>query len=192
MIRHVPAIALLSAAGATHAAEWSLVAEASTLGFASSYDGEAFDGRFQRFTPAITLDPASPEATRIEVSIDIASVSTENEERDGTLATPEFFWTGKFPSATFRTTACKAGAAPGAIDCEAALMIRDRTVAMPFNLRFEATGDRATLKAQARVDRIAFEIGSGEWADTALIPQFVDVTVDLVLARKQAPGMHGP
>lgn len=184
MIRAILATALLAAAGAPHAADWSLVAEGSSLSFASSYDGEAFTGRFQRFTPAITLDPATPEATRIEVSIDIASVSTENEERDGTLATPEFFWTGKFPSATFRTTACKAGAAPGAIDCEASLTLRDRTVAMPFNLRFEAAGDRATLKAQAKVDRIAFDVGSGDWADTDLIPQFVDVTVDLVLAKK--------
>ena len=184
MIRAILATALFAAAGTSHAADWALVAEGSSLSFASSYDGEAFDGRFQRFSPAITLDPAAPEATRIEVSIDIASAWTDNEERDGTLATPEFFWTGKFPTATFRTTACKAGAAPGAIDCDASLTIRDRTVAMPFNLRFEAAGDRATLKAQAKVDRIAFEVGSGEWADTALIPQFVDVAVDLVLARR--------
>ncbi len=184
MIHRILAIALLSATGAAHAADWSLVAEGSSLSFASSYDGEAFTGRFQRFTPAITLDPAAPEATRIEVSIDIGSVSTDNEERDGTLATPEFFWTGKFPTASFRTTACRAGAAPGAIDCEASLTLRDRTLAMPFNLRFEAAGDRATLKAQAKVDRIAFEVGSGDWADTDLIPQFVDVTVDLVLAKK--------
>lgn len=184
MIRPIACALLLSVSAAAPAAEWSLVAAGSTLGFSSSYDGEAFSGRFQRFTPAITLDPAKPEATRIEVSIDIASVATDNEERDGTLATPEFFWTGKFPSATFRTTACKAGAAPGAIDCEASLTLRDRTVAMPFNLRFEAAGGRATLKAAAKVDRIAFEVGSGDWADTDLIPQFVDVTVDLVLARK--------
>jgi len=184
MIRTALAIALFAAAGAPRAADWSMVADGSSLAFASSYDGEAFNGRFQRFTPAITIDPANPAATRIEVSIDVASVGTDNEERDGTLATPEFFWTGKFPNATFRTTACKAGATAGAIDCEASLTIRDRTVAMPFNLRFEAAGDRATLKAAAKVDRIAFDIGTGEWADTDLIPQFVDVTVDLVLARK--------
>jgi polyisoprenoid-binding protein YceI len=185
MIRHALAIALLSAAGAAHAAEWSLVAEGSSLTFASSYDGEAFSGRFQRFTPTILLDPAAPEATRIEVTIDVASVATDNEERDGTLATPDFFWTGKFPTATFRTTACKAGGAAGAIDCEATLTIRDRTVSMPFNLRFEVTGDRATLKAQAQVDRIAFDVGTGDWADTDLIPRIVDVTVDLVLAKKK-------
>jgi polyisoprenoid-binding protein YceI len=183
MNRLALALALAAAPAAAQGTDWTLVPAGSSLSFASSYDGEAFSGRFQRFTPRIALDPAAPEATRIEVAIDIASVGTDNEERDGTLATPEFFWTTKFPTATFRTTACKAGASPGAIDCEASLTLRDRTVAMPFNLRFEASGDRATLKAQAQVDRIAFEVGSGDWADTALIPQFVDVTVDLVLAR---------
>lgn len=192
MIRTILAATLLAAAGAAHAAEWSLVAESSSLSFASSYDGEAFSGRFQRFTPTIALDPAAPEATRIEVAIDVASAWTDNEERDGTLATPEFFWTGRFPGATFRTAACRAGATPGEIACEAELTIRDRTLPLPFVFRFEADATRATLRAAAQVDRVAYQIGSGDWADTALIPQFVDVTVDLVLARKQAPGPHGP
>jgi polyisoprenoid-binding protein YceI len=184
MKRSVLALFLLATAGTSSAADWVPVADASKLEFASSYDGEAFSGRFKAFTPIIALDPAAPEATRIEVSIDLASADTGNEERDGTLATPDFFWTGKFPTARFTTTACKAGTAPGAIDCEATLTIRDRTVAMPFPLRFEASGDRATLKAQAKVDRIAFDVGGGDWADTDLIPQFVDVTVDLALTQK--------
>jgi polyisoprenoid-binding protein YceI len=184
MKRTALALMLLAATSATTAADWALVPDASKLEFASSYDGEAFSGRFKQFTPTISLDPAAPEATRIDVSIDLGSADTGNEERDGTLATPDFFWTGKFPTARFTTTGCKAGAATGAIDCEATLTIRDRTLAMPFPLRFEASGDRATLKATAQVDRIAFDVGGGDWADTALIPKDVAVTVDLVLQRK--------
>lgn len=184
MKRRLLAVILLASAGTPAAADWALVADGSKLEFASSYDGEAFTGRFKSFSPTISLDPAAPEATRIDVSIDLGSADTGNEERDGTLATPDFFWTGKFPTARFTTTGCKAGAAPGAIDCEATLTIRDRTVAMPFPLRFEASGERATLKATTQVDRIAFDVGGGDWADTDLIPKDVVVTVDLLLQRK--------
>lgn len=176
-------LALASSASAT-AADWTLVPAGSRLAFESSYDGEAFSGSFGTFSPRITLDPTQPEATRIAVDIDLGSVDTQNEERDGTLATQDFFWTGKFPSASFNTTACKAGAAPGAIDCTAQLTIRDKTAALPFNLVFEASGDGATLKATAAVDRIAFDVGNGDWADTDLIPREVKVIVDLKLQRK--------
>jgi polyisoprenoid-binding protein YceI len=184
MTRPLFLIVMLAVSTTATAADWTLVPAGSRLAFESSYDGEAFSGSFGRFSPQIALDPAQPEATRIEVSIDLGSVDTQNEERDGTLATQDFFWTAKFPSASFKTTGCKAGAVAGAIDCSAQLTIRDKTAAMPFNLQFEASGDSATLKSTAVVDRIAFDVGNGDWADTDLLPREVKVVVDLRLQRK--------
>jgi polyisoprenoid-binding protein YceI len=175
-------LALLASPAAALAADWSLVADRSTLSFASSYDGEAFSGRFARFEPTLSVDPADPAATRIVVDIDLTSANTGNEERDGTLATPDFFWTEKFPRARFATGTCRAGAAAGEIDCEATLTLRDRSLALPFRFQFAVAGTGATLKAKASVDRIAFGVGGGDWADTDLIPKDVEVTVDLVLA----------
>ena len=178
-------IAMLAACcTSAQAAEWRMDPAGSSLAFDSSYDGEAFVGRFARFEPAITLDPADPEATAITVTIDLASVDTGNSERDGTLATADFFWTSNFPQAQFATTHCVAGAATGAIDCDAQLTIRDKTVTLPFRLQFADNGDGATLKAVTRVDRLVFGIGGGDWADTDLIPAEVVIRVDLVLRRK--------
>ena len=56
-------------------------AAGSTLGFASSYDGEAFEGRFAQFTTDIAFDPATATG-RFDVVIALASAGTENEERD--------------------------------------------------------------------------------------------------------------
>lgn len=184
MIRPLAALLTLVAPQAARAADWALAAEGSTLSFASSYDGEAFTGRFKRFEPTISVDPANPAATRIVVEIDLASADTGNEERDGTLATPDFFWTEKFPRARFATGACRAGAAAGEIDCEATLTLRDRSLALPFKFRFATTPAGATLKAKAVVDRIAFDVGGGDWADTDLIPKDVEVGVDLVLVAR--------
>jgi len=183
MKQHLILIALLGSATVS-AADWTLVPAGSTLAFESSYDGETFSASFGKFSPTIALDVARPEATSIEVDIDLGSVDSQNEERDDTLATPDFFWTGKFPSATFTTTGCKAGTAPGAIDCTAQLRIRDKTATLPFNLQFAAGGETATLKATASVDRIAFDVGTGDWADTDLIPRAVKISVDLKLQRK--------
>jgi polyisoprenoid-binding protein YceI len=185
MKRFAICIAMLAACcTSAQGAEWRMDPAGSSLAFDSSYDGEAFVGRFARFEPSITLDPAKPDATSILVSIDLASVDTGNSERDGTLATPDFFWTANFPQANFATTHCVAGAAAGAIDCDAQLTIRDKTVTLPFRLQFAENADSATLKAVTSVDRLVFGVGGGDWADTDLIPAEVVIRVDLALRRK--------
>jgi polyisoprenoid-binding protein YceI len=70
----------------------------SSLGFASSYDGESFDGRFSQFTTAIAFDPATATG-RFDVVIALASAGTENEERDETLLGADFFNASAMPRA---------------------------------------------------------------------------------------------
>ena len=178
----LPAL-LLFATAPVHAARYAVVPGESALTFTGAYENEAFEGRFARFTADVSIDAANPAATSIAAEIDIASVDTQNAERDETLATPDFFDVARFPKARFRTKACR-GAAPRYV-CDAELTIRDRTrpVAFPFTLSKRADG-RATLTAQVVLERLAFDVGRGDWSDTALIADEVTVRVALVLAPK--------
>ena len=174
------AAALLAFAGATHGADWAPVVAKSTVSFSGSYDGEPFEGRFRRFTARVTTDPATKAPSRIEATIDVRSADSANAERDETLRTAEFFDTGRFPNARFRTTACR-GAAPK-IRCDAELTIRDRTRPLVFPLTWtQAPGGSAKLQASVVLKRLAFDVGTGDWADTALIPDEVTVRIALVL-----------
>lgn len=176
-------LAVALAAGPAAAVDYAVVPEQSVLRFIAEYEGEPFEGGFGRFTATISIDAATAAGTRIVAEIDVASANTENEERDQTLATEEFFDTARFPKAMFRTLACR-GTAPS-WTCDAELTIRDRTrkLVFPFTLTPRPDGS-ARLEADVVLQRLAFDVGTGDWADTALIGDAVKVHVDLMLKPK--------
>jgi polyisoprenoid-binding protein YceI len=61
-------------------------------------------GRFGAFTGTFQLDPASGQAGAASLSIDVASISTNNDRRDGHLKSPDFFAADSFPKITFVST----------------------------------------------------------------------------------------
>jgi polyisoprenoid-binding protein YceI len=61
-------------------------------------------GRFGTFSGSFQLDPATGQAGAANLSIDVASVSTGNERRDGHLKSPDFFAADSFPKITFVST----------------------------------------------------------------------------------------
>jgi polyisoprenoid-binding protein YceI len=58
-------------------------------------------GDFDKVTGTIELDDANPSATKINVTIDVASISTREAQRDTHLKSAEFFDVEKFPTMTF-------------------------------------------------------------------------------------------
>jgi polyisoprenoid-binding protein YceI len=58
-------------------------------------------GRFGALSGTVDYDPATPEASKINVTIDATSIDTRDEKRDGHLKSPDFFDTEKFPTITF-------------------------------------------------------------------------------------------
>lgn len=64
-------------------------------------------GRFTKFSGTIKVDTADISKSSVEVSIEAASVNTDNEGRDKHLQSPDFFDTAKFPSITFKSTSVK-------------------------------------------------------------------------------------
>ncbi len=65
-------------------------------------------GEFQKLEGTVSYDPAKPEATTIEASIDVASINTRDEKRDGHLKSADFLDAEKFPKITFKSKAVKA------------------------------------------------------------------------------------
>ena len=171
---------LLLWAGSSQAATWRPLAGQDKLTFAAKYEGEAFQGRFAKFTPTVEFDAADAAKISIAATIELASVDTQMQERDDALKSLEFFGVSSFPQARFATTSCK-GKAPS-YSCEATLTLRDRTrkISFPFTWTQRADGG-ATLAAVVTLNRLDFDVGTGDWADTALIANEVKVTVELGL-----------
>lgn len=61
-------------------------------------------GRFETFDGAIHLDAENPTASRVEGTVDVASINTQDEQRDGHLRAADFFDVEKYPQLSFRST----------------------------------------------------------------------------------------
>jgi polyisoprenoid-binding protein YceI len=61
-------------------------------------------GSFGTVNGAIKLDPARIENSTVEVTIDAASIDTNDEKRDTHLKSPDFLDVAKHPTITFKST----------------------------------------------------------------------------------------
>jgi len=61
-------------------------------------------GRFLKWDGTLVLDEQDLSKSRVEVSIDAASISTSDEKRDGHLRSADFLDAEKFPKLTFKST----------------------------------------------------------------------------------------
>lgn len=163
-------------------AKW-VVSPGSTLGFATSWSGEAIQGRFDKWTADILFSPDALDASKLTVTIDLTSVKTGDEQRDASLPSGDWFDVAEHPKAIF--TASKfTQAGEGRFVAHGKLSLRgvSRPLDLPFRLKI--TGDTASVSGVTTLDRTAFGVGQGEWQSTDSIPAKVTVTVALKARRR--------
>ncbi len=61
-------------------------------------------GRFNTFDGSFNYDENNPSASKVSISIDMASVDSNHAERDKHLRGKDFFEVSKFPNAKFEST----------------------------------------------------------------------------------------
>ncbi len=76
----------------------------SLVGFRIRHFVSKVEGRFKDFDGTIWIDRANPSASKVELTIQTASIDTANENRDKDLRSDNFFDTAKYPTITFKST----------------------------------------------------------------------------------------
>jgi len=61
-------------------------------------------GNFESFTGEIHFDKENPENSKAMATIQVASVDTRNDDRDGHLQNEDFFKAAEYPEITFEST----------------------------------------------------------------------------------------
>ena len=101
-------------------------------------------GRFAAFSGTFQLDPASGQAGAATISIDVASINTENERRNTHLKSPDFFAADSFPKITFVSTGIQKAAGNNKYKVSGNLTMRG--VTKPIVLDAEVAGTRQTAE----------------------------------------------
>lgn len=175
---------LLCAAGAAFAATlWRMEPTSSQLTFVGKQAGAEFTGKFERFTADIRFDAKDLSNSKFIVDIEMAAVNTKDKERDDILKGSDLFDAKRWPKARYIADGftAKGGdkyAATGK------LTIRDITRDVPIEFTFtpDPAGKNAWLKGGAKIKRLDFGVGQGEWKDTQWVSNDVRVEFALRLA----------
>jgi polyisoprenoid-binding protein YceI len=190
----VPALAvalLVPASG--RAATWELDPAHSTIGFSIRHMMiSSVRGQFRTFTGKATGDPKTPDKAQIEASIDVASIDTANEKRDGHLKSPDFFDVAKFPTITFKS---KSIAAAGAGKAKVTGDLTMHGVTKEVVLEVEGPTDvikdpmgttRAGAHATTKINRKDFGIAYNKTLDGGglMVGDEVEVTIDVEAVQK--------
>jgi polyisoprenoid-binding protein YceI len=141
-------------------------------------------GRFTDVTGAIAIAPDLNDSS-VEVTIDMASVSSGNETRDEHIRSAELFDVAEFPQATFRSTSVDWRGSQGTVTGD--LTIHGVTRQVPLEVTFEGYvrdpwgGDRGIFSARTKVDREDFGI---TWnvaleAGGLLVSKDIQIEIDL-------------
>lgn len=181
----VIALALVVAplARAAPAPAWVVDKAASSIRFSSSLNGAAFSGGFARWDADIHFDPANLAGSSVTATVDVASATTGDADRDQTLPSDKFFSAGKFPRATFTAHAFKS---MGGNRFQAVGQLTMRGVTRPLVLPFTLviTNGKARMNSETTLDRLAFGVGQDEWKATTTLP--AQIKVGIVLAAKRS------
>jgi polyisoprenoid-binding protein YceI len=79
----------------------------STVGFSIRHFVSRVSGRFNQFSGGITYDPAAPEKTAIEATIQTNSIDTGSLRRDDHLRSADFFEVEAYSTITFKSTSAQ-------------------------------------------------------------------------------------
>ena len=180
--RLVLLLMLLVASAFAQAADYTVQHPASTLGFAGSFQGSAFKGRFDKWTADIRYDPAQLAQSKFDVTVDLASAATGDKDRDGALPGADFFDVAKFPKAHFVTRSFHKDGSKVIADGQLSLHGVTRPVSLVVD--FKPAGAGATMDVSGTLKRLDFKIGGGDYADTSVIADEITVSAHLQLAPK--------
>ncbi len=178
-----PCLAAATPASAPAVTHYVLDAPRSLLEFTFQQAGAQNKGKFTRFAVSFDFSPDNLAASRLEVTVEIGSLDTGDQERDDTLRGADLFAVAKFPQAHF--AASQFNKTAGGYEAIGKLTIRGvtRDTRVPFAFRSADEHGVAVgyMSGKTSIRRLDFGVGQGEWKATDQVGNEVGVSFALRL-----------
>ena len=150
-------------------------------------------GQFTVITGSMTLDPKDITKSRIEASVDAASINTRDVQRDGHLKSPDFFDVENYPKLTLASTRVERKS-EGELAVTGNLTIHGVTREVVFDVegptppRKDPWGNaRIGVSATAKINRKEFGISYNPLLDNGGAIVSDEIKLNLQIELVQAP-----
>jgi len=188
------ALSVFFAAGLLNAATYQIDASHSTAGFTVRHMMVTnVSGAFGKLSGTVEFDPANPSASRIDVTIEAASVDTRNAKRDEHLRSADFFDVANHPTIAFKSTKVEK-LADDRYRVTGELTIRGTTKEVVLDVEttpeIQAQGGfRFGATATGKINRKDFGVNWNRALDTGglVVSEEVRLNIDAALVRRAAP-----
>ncbi len=185
-------LAVFILAFSVNASTWEIEGAHSSIAFKVSHLMlSKVNGNFQKFTGSVNYDPEQPGKSSTEVSIDVTSVNTNNEKRDGHLRSADFFNVESFPNMMFKSKKVE-NAGKGKLKVTGDLTMLDKTneVTLMVEGPFEPIEFMGSVRSGARATG---KINRNDWGMTwnknldkggVVVGEEVEIIIDVELVKK--------
>jgi polyisoprenoid-binding protein YceI len=188
----VIALALMLTAGMTRAATWSFDKAHSSVGFSVRHMViSRTTGKFNDFEGVLEFDGENIASGKVELTVRMASIDTDDEKRDGHLKTGDFFDVEKYPTMTFKSTKIS-NVKGSSFQLIGTLTIKDVSKEVTFDCEFNGTlndpwgNTRAGFYAETEINRQDFNVSFSQTLDSGGLIVGDNVTIKLEIEAIQS------
>ena len=186
------AILLVAATGAMAQTKWTVDKLHSNVKFSVQHMVVSeMEGSFKMFDGTMEHSRADFSDAKISFTVDVASVNTDNEKRDGHLKADDFFNAEKYPKMTFVSTSVKP-AGQGKYKIAGNLTIRDVTKPVVFDVTHGGVlktqkGSKAGFKARTTINRFDYNLKWDRATETGglVVGKEVEIVVNVEMDSAQ-------
>jgi len=162
--------------GKLASAQYQPVNEGSTVQFTIKNFGFNVTGTMTGLTGQIRFDVEHPEDASFDVSLNAASVNTDNTMRDDHLRKAAYFNTEKYPLIRLVSGKITGSGKNGGLLFTGRLTIKDHTKDLSFPFTREAAGGGYRFKGVFTINRKDFDVGG-----TSTISDKLEVALDVIV-----------
>jgi len=177
----VAAVVLVPVPAAAETATFDVDGAHSSVAFSVRHFVTQVPGRFNEVSGTIVYDAEKPESSSVEVTVQAASIDTNNDDRDAHLRSPDFFDVEQFPTLSFKSVKVEAGAGDELqVTGDLTIHGTTRTVTVPVKV-LGVMGDKAGFATSFSVDRKDYGVNWNRVLDQggAILGDEVDIDIDV-------------
>ncbi len=185
LLSDVLLLALFVANASAQSTTYDISQMYSNVGFSITKVFFKEEGGFRDYSGQIVYDPARPERSRVQMTVQATSIDTRVDNRDKMLRSDDFFDVEHYPTLSFVSTSVTAKSGEQ-LEVSGNLTIRGVTKHITIPVRYlgrkqiHGWGDFVGFDTEFTIDRTDFGVNGSRWSGGRLILS-KDVVIHLAI-----------